>query len=106
MKKIIIFIVIFLVNLSAFTITMFRTPEAGRFYYWLFSPDLLGRSMGVGGTDNPSGVIINPASNAFVQRFRIDVSYGLTPAFWTGGKEGFWGAEDFFIPFIILIKSS
>jgi len=101
MKKIIIFIVIFLVNLSAFTITMFRTPEAGRFYYWLFSPDLLGRSMGVGGTDNPSGVIINPASNAFVQRFRIDVSYGLTPAFWTGGKEGFWGAEDFFIPFII-----
>jgi hypothetical protein len=62
--------------------------------------------MGVGGSDNPSGTVINPASNAFNQRLKIEMSYGLTPAFWAGNNqyytnESFSGLNDIFLPFII-----
>jgi flagellar hook assembly protein FlgD/outer membrane protein OmpA-like peptidoglycan-associated protein len=101
-KFFILFSLIFL-NISVFS--TFRTPESGRYYYWLFSPDLLSRGIAFGANENPSGIIINPASNSFVQRLRIEASYGLSPGFWsewaTNGTERFSTAADFFLPFII-----
>ena len=101
MKKVLIFLVIVVLNINTYAI--FRSPEAGRYYYWLFSPELLSRSMGVVGTKNPSGVVINPASLAFVQRYKIDFSYGLSPGFWASlyTNESFLNSGDFFWPFII-----
>ncbi|HNZ25863.1 MAG TPA: FlgD immunoglobulin-like domain containing protein [Spirochaetota bacterium] len=113
-KRLCVFLIMILV--SNFSYGIFRSPEVGRFLYWMYSPNLLSRGMGFGGTDTPSGIIINPASNAFVQRFKIDFSFGFSPSFWSGYNtykyrdetvptnvynrtEDFLTAIDFFIPF-------
>ncbi|HOJ63442.1 MAG TPA: FlgD immunoglobulin-like domain containing protein [Spirochaetota bacterium] len=112
MKKISLLFILFFVTIFN-TNPIFRTLEAGRYYYWLYSPDLLGRGMGYNGSQNPSGIIINPASNAFIQRYMIEFSGGFTPAFWaelntifydknsTYYNEKFLNAGDFFLPFIV-----
>lgn len=101
MKKSTFIILLFVFLLTTPLFGVFRTSEAGRYYYWLFSPDLLSRGVGYAGTDNPSGMIINPAGNAFAQRIKIEASYGVTPAFWTSSPESFLDGGDFFLPFII-----
>lgn len=61
--------------------------------------------MGVGGIESPSGIIVNPASTAFAQRLKIDLSFGFAPAFFVGSLqntgESFQNVGDFFSPFII-----
>jgi flagellar hook assembly protein FlgD/outer membrane protein OmpA-like peptidoglycan-associated protein len=81
----------------------FRVPEAGRYYYWLYSPDLTSRGMGLGGIQKPSGVVINPASQAYIQRFQAEFAYGLAPGFLAATLQGeqFLNVGDFFLPFKI-----
>ncbi|MBN2546637.1 MAG: OmpA family protein [Spirochaetes bacterium] len=94
-------VVFILINcfVSFYFFGIFRIPEAGRYYYWLMSPELLGKGMGTGGTESPSGIVINPASNAFVQRIKVEASYGIAPGFWS--RNGLQHISDYFLPFII-----
>jgi outer membrane protein OmpA-like peptidoglycan-associated protein/flagellar hook assembly protein FlgD len=109
MLKKILTVFLFIVCFSFQAFSWIRTPEAGRFYFYLFSPDLLSRGMGAGGTTNPSGIILNPASNGFVQNVTFEASYGLSPAliagtqYYTGreNNEHFYDAGDFFLPFMV-----
>lgn len=102
-KKVLVFILFISISFASYGI--YRSPEAGRYYYWMFSPELLSRSMGVVGTSNPSGIVINPSSLAFVQRVKIEASYGITPGImpWLTflPRESFVNAGDFFWPFMI-----
>ncbi len=49
MKKVLFFVILQFTGINSYVI--YRTPEAGRFYSWLFSQEFLGRSMGVVGTE-------------------------------------------------------
>lgn len=96
-SKILVFIMLF-VTFSAQLFGAYRAPEVGRLFYWMMAPDLLSLSMGYMGTENPSGVVVNPASQASVQNFKFQVSAGVAPAF---ANPNFKDALDFFAPFII-----
>ena len=95
-SKISIFLIIFSV-VSTQLFGAYRAPEAGRLFYWMMAPDLLSLSMGYLGTENPSGVVINPASQASVQNFKFQVSAGVAPALI---NPNFKDGLDFFAPFI------
>lgn len=96
-----IFVLLLMIAALSNINAQFRTPEAGRSYFWLFSPALVSKGMGLGGIQNPSGMIINPASNAFIQNIKMEFSYGMAPAFWAvQNGESFTNAIDVFTPFI------
>ncbi|MCG8572892.1 MAG: hypothetical protein MJB14_22395, partial [Spirochaetes bacterium] len=97
-----IFIVILIICLLSPLFSIYRTPEAGRYYFWLFSPELLSKGMGWGGIEKPSGIVINPASNAFIQNVKMEFSYGVAPGFWSTihTNESFLTGKDAFFPFI------
>jgi len=77
---------------------IYRSPEGGRIYYWMMSPDLLSLSMGMAGTEKPSGFVINPASSAFAQNIKIELSYTMAPGLWSQNKVILQSAADFFLP--------
>lgn len=101
MKKIFVTVFIFVTIMVS---AMYRTPEAGRVYYWMYSPSLLSIGMGLGGSSNPSGMVINPASNAFAQNIKIEVNYGLAPGIFSYQQPisgEFKDGGDFFWPFAV-----
>lgn len=80
---------------------IFRTPEGGRYYYWMMSPDLMSLSMGLAGTEKPSGFVINPASSAFIQNLKVEFSYGAAPGLWSQSGKTMQSASDFFLPLMV-----
>lgn len=81
--------------------SIFRSPESGRLYYWLMAPDLLSLSMGYVGNENPSGMLVNPASSATIQNYKFQISGGFAPGFTASGIESFRDGVDFFAPFLV-----
>ncbi len=101
-KSFVVFVIFMQVIMSSYA--MYRTTEGARSYLWTFSPELMGLGMGFAGNESPSSFVINPASNSFLQRIELEVSYGVAPGFLAStfnNSEKFSETKDFFMPFII-----